>query len=42
MTDKIDALTAEMISYFSGDAKRIQHFLKVHAFSALICRCERR
>ena len=41
MTDKIDALTAEMISYFSGDAKRIQHFLKVHAFSALIGRAER-
>ena len=41
MTDKIDALTAEMISYFSGDAKRIQHFLKVHAFCALIGKAER-
>ena len=36
MTDKIDALTAEMISYFSGDAKRIQHFLKVYEFSRMI------
>ncbi|MCI7692713.1 MAG: HD domain-containing protein [Oscillospiraceae bacterium] len=41
MTDKIDALTAEMISYFSGDAKRIQHFLKVHAFSEIIGKAER-
>lgn len=41
MTDKIDALTAEMISYFSGDAKRIQHFLKVRAFSEIIGKAER-
>lgn len=41
MTDKIDTLTAEMISYFSGDAKRIQHFLKVHAFSEIIGKAER-
>ena len=41
MMNKIAALTAEMISYFSGDPKRIQHFLKVHAFSALIGRAER-
>ena len=41
MTDKIDALTAEMISYFSSDAKRIQHFLKVHAFSEIIGKAER-
>lgn len=41
MTDKIDALMLEMISYFSGDPKRIQHFVKVHEFSALIGRAER-
>ncbi len=41
MTDKIDALTVEMISYFSGDPKRIQHFIKVHSFSALIGKAER-
>ncbi len=32
----IDKLTSEMISYFSGDPKRIQHFIKVHAFARYI------
>lgn len=40
MMNKIDALTSEMIGYFSGDAKRIQHFIKVHEFCALIGRAE--
>ncbi|NLP26108.1 MAG: HD domain-containing protein, partial [Clostridiales bacterium] len=26
----------EMITYFSGDAKRINHFLKVHSYAKLI------
>lgn len=29
-------LINEMIHYYSGDAKRIQHFIKVHSFSKLI------
>ncbi len=29
-------LFTEMISYYSGDAKRIQHFVKVHSFAKLI------
>lgn len=32
----INRLIEEMISYFSGDPKRIQHFIKVHAFAKLI------
>ena len=31
-----DQLFMEMIRYYSGDAKRIQHFVKVHAFAKLI------
>jgi len=40
MTEKLDALTEEMIDFFSGDPKRIQHFIKVRAFSAFIGRAE--
>lgn len=29
-----------MIQYYSGDPKRIQHFIKVHAFCKLICDME--
>lgn len=29
-------LTMEMIEYYTGDPKRIQHFLKVHELAALI------
>lgn len=36
MTDIIERLKAEMISFDRGDAKRIQHFLKVHSLSRLI------
>lgn len=32
----INRLIEEMISYYSGDPKRIQHFIKVHAFAKLI------
>lgn len=31
-----DRLIFEMIKYYSGDAKRIQHFLKVYEFASLI------
>ena len=31
-----DRLFMEMIRYYSGDAKRIQHFVKVHSFAKLI------
>lgn len=34
--DKLDALTMKMTEYFSGDPKRIQHFIKVHSFARLI------
>jgi len=34
--DKIEALTSMMLAYMSGDAKRIQHFIKVHAFAKML------
>ncbi len=37
---KLDELCDEMILYFSGDPKRIQHFMKVHSFAAFIGRQE--
>lgn len=36
----IDRLTLEMMEFDQGDAKRIQHFLKVHRFAQLIGRME--
>lgn len=33
---KTDTLIFEMIKYFEGDAKRIQHFIKVHEFARII------
>lgn len=39
--NKLDLLYLEMIRYFSGDAKRIQHFIKVHSLAALIGRSEK-
>lgn len=36
MADIIETLKAEMIRFDKGDAKRIQHFLKVHSLSRLI------
>lgn len=37
---RLDALTVLMTEYFSGDPKRIQHFIKVHSLAALIGRAE--
>lgn len=34
--NKIIPLLQEMISYYTGDPKRIQHFIKVHSFACLI------
>lgn len=33
---KMNELMLEMIKYFSGDPKRIQHFIKVHSLARLI------
>lgn len=38
--DNLDLLYKNMIEYFAGDAKRIQHFIKVHSFASLIARSE--
>lgn len=35
MMDDIDRIFLAMTEYFSGDARRIQHFTKVHAFARL-------
>ena len=32
----INDILQEMISYYNGDPKRIQHFIKVHSFAKLI------
>ena len=32
----LNALFMEMISYYEGDARRIQHFVRVHSFAKLI------
>ncbi|MGN1422153.1 MAG: HD domain-containing protein [Oscillospiraceae bacterium] len=36
----LDLLTRKMIEYYKGDPKRIQHFIKVHSFAALIGKSE--
>ena len=33
---QLDDLFLKMISYYGGDTKRIQHFIKVHSFSRII------
>ena len=33
---EIEKLISEMIKYYSGDPKRIQHFLKVYSFASII------
>lgn len=38
--EKISAVCQAMIDYYSGDPKRIQHFMKVHAFAKLIAEKE--
>lgn len=37
---KINRLFLEMIAYYMGDPKRIQHFTKVHSYAKLIGECE--
>lgn len=32
----VNTLIAKLIEYYAGDAKRIQHFIKVHTFAKLI------
>lgn len=34
--DRLNKLYLSMIEYFAGDAKRVQHFIKVHSFARLI------
>ena len=34
--NKLDLLTIKMMEYYTGDAKRIQHFIKVHSLAHLI------
>lgn len=36
MEEKLRKLMLAMIAYNNGDAKRIQHFIKVHALAKLI------
>ncbi len=36
----LDCLCKNMIAYFAGDPKRIQHFVKVHSFAKLIAQNE--
>lgn len=38
---KIDKLFKQVIEYFEGDTKRIQHFIKVYTFATLIGRLEK-
>ena len=37
---KLDDLALHMITYYAADPARIQHFIKVHSFAALIARQE--
>lgn len=39
-TKSLDCLCQKMMAYFSGDPKRIQHFIKVHSFARLIAQGE--
>ena len=41
MNQKIDMLYQKMVEYYSGDPKRIQHFVKVHSFAKQIGHSER-
>ena len=38
MEEKLRKLMLAMIAYNNGDAKRIQHFIKVHALAKLIAK----
>ena len=37
---KLDDLALHMITYYAANPARIQHFIKVHSFAALIARQE--
>lgn len=37
---KLDGLCLKTLEFFSGDPARIQHFIKVHSFAAMIGRGE--
>lgn len=37
VTDHLKNIVPLMIQYYSGDPKRIQHFMKVYAFARAIC-----
>ena len=39
--DRMDQLLLKMMEYDRQDAKRIQHFIKVHEFARLIGKLER-
>ncbi|MGN1019490.1 MAG: HD domain-containing protein [Aristaeellaceae bacterium] len=38
--NRLDQLTLRTMAFFAGDARRIQHLTKVHAYAALIGRME--
>lgn len=38
--DLISIVKEKMIEYYSGDSRRVHHFLKVHSFAKLIGECE--
>jgi len=38
--NQLDRLYLKMVEYYSSDARRIQHFVKVHSFARLIGREE--
>ena len=38
--NRLDRLTLKTMDFFRGDARRIQHLTKVHAYAALIGRME--
>lgn len=40
LLSKLLELCQNMIQYYSGDPKRIQHFIKVHSFCKMICEME--
>lgn len=40
ISDTVERLKLAMIEFDGGDAKRIAHFLKVHAFARLLCMTE--
>ena len=40
MTDKISQITEKMIAYDRGDIRRIEHFMKVYGYAAVIGKLE--